>query len=476
MSESKNVNRREFFTTSGKISATVGAAAVVSAPAINVLGANDMVRLGIIGAGKRGYYLMDQMHRMSLQQDKPVEFIGVADIYATWRERGISRAERIAEQCTGYDHHKKLLENNDIDAVVIATPEHQHAAQLIDCLDAGKDVYCEKPMVQTIEQGKRVLQAYQGSPQVVQVGTQRRSVDLFYKAHDMVKNGDIGDVTFCEGWWNRNAADGQPGPWAYSIPEDASEDNINWDEFFYDAPKVPFDKERYFRWRSFWDYSNGIGSDLMVHQVDAICLVMGTAIPKTLVSSGGLYRWDDGRVTPDTWSCVMEFEEGFQLNYSARFSNICRRNDEQAYAERIERMEDGDAKDALEQAYNTMKLQGFFEDKVHDYGIRMAGSQGLIEIFTHHAMQVWPEPMWMWPDIDLMYQYDQFGRSVADATDLAVRMHLANFIDCVHTREQPNCTVEDGFNGAVISNMATLSYMNGAKMVWDQENMEASPA
>lgn len=467
-SDSKNVNRREFFTKSGKIAA-VGTA-LVSAPAINVLGANDMVSLGLIGSGNRGRYLMDQMHRMSIEEGKDLQFIGVADIYDTWRDQGISMAERMAlDDVTGYDHHEKLLENPDIDAVVIATPEHQHMRQLIDSIQAGKDVFVEKPMVQNVQQGLEVLEANEGSGRVVQVGTQRRSVPLFYTAQEMVKSGAIGDVTYCEGWWHRNSRDGEDGPWAYDIPGDAGPDTINWDEFHYDAPRMDFDTQRYFQWRSFWEYSNGIGSDLMVHQIDAICLVMDVGSPKSVVASGGLYRWHDGRITPDTRSSIMEFEEGFQINYNARFSNVYQPDDKVKYAAMIDRMEDGPSKDSLKRAFENMDMENFFRPTVQDYGIRVAGSKALIEVLVHHAMHVWPDKKTWGDDAGIDYQYHQFGRSVDDATNLAVRLHLANFIDCLHSREDPNCTVEHGFHGAVISNMATLAFLEQKTMYWNKD-------
>ena len=467
------LNRREFISKSSAVTAAVSAAAIAG-PALNVLGANDIIRMGVIGPGKRGRYLMDQMHRMSAQTGKQVEFIAVADIFEGWRMEGVKQAMRVAEECADYDHHKKLLENKDVDAVIIATPEHQHAYQLIDAVQAGKDVYCEKPMVQNIAQGHKVLKAVKSTDRVIQVGTQRRSVPLFYQANEMVKKGEIGQVTYCEGWWHRNARDGQPGPWAYEIPKNASEENINWNEFFYDAPKKPFSLDRYFRWRSYWDYSNGIGSDLMVHQIDAICMVMGVGIPKSVIASGGLYRWNDGRETPDTWSCAMEFEEGFQINYNARFSNITRPGQKDPIAARLAMMEDGPEKKKLEEALATLAEGKQFEEQIHDYGIRVCGSKGQIEVFCHWEMNVWPEPAWMWgDDSKLKYSRQQFGESQPDANDLAVRVHLENFVDCIKSRKKPNCTVEEGFNGAVISNMATLSYLNGKKVLWDKEKQEA---
>lgn len=480
------VNRREFFSKSGKATAALSAAAVAG-PAINVLGANDLVRVGVIGPGKRGKYLMkmatDAIVRNEWNTDVSMQFTAVADIYEGWREQGAVQGERFNEvlensgEIAQYDHHEKLLADKNVDAVIIATPEHQHAAQLIDALKAGKDVYCEKPMVQNITQGKLVLDAFKGSDRIVQVGTQRRSIPLFKKANEIVKKGDLGQVTYCEGWWHRNQADDKPGPWAYPIPEDASPDVINWDEFLYDAPKTDFDKQRYFQWRSFWDYSNGIGSDLMVHQIDAICMVMGVGVPKSLVASGGLYRWKDGRVTPDTWSCIMEFEEGFQINYNARFSGIVRPNESYVIEAEINRLLSGKTKKECMDALELLVDEGILIDKIQDYGVRICGSKGMIEVFCHHDMNVWPEVPYIWGGAnELEFQNYKYCDTQAEATDQAVRDHMQNWLECMKTRKAPNCTVQEGFDGACISNMGTMSFMSGRKILFDKKTMEAKPA
>ncbi len=480
------VNRREFFSKTGKVTAALSAAALAG-PAINVLGANNLIRVGVIGPGKRGRYLMkmatDAVTRNELKVELGMQFTAVADIYEGWREMGATQGTRFNEamgnegEVAQYDHHKKLLEDKNVDAVIIATPEHQHASQLIDALKAGKDVYCEKPMVQNIAQGKKVLDAYKGSDRIVQVGTQRRSVPLFKSAQEIVKKGEIGQVTYCEGWWHRNEPDSKPGPWAYEIPEDASPDVINWPEFLYEAPKTDFDKQRYFQWRSFWDYSNGIGSDLMVHQIDAICMVMDVGTPKSVVSSGGLYRWKDGRITPDTWGCLLEFEEGFQINYNARFSNICRPNEGLVIENEINRLVKGANKKKALEALAFLVEAGVIQDKVQDYGIRIAGSKGLIEVFCHWDMNVWPEPNFIWGDeSDLEFKNEKYCNSQEEAQDQAVRDHIQNYLECVVTRKTPNCTVQNGFDGAVISNMGTMSFMTGRKILFDKKTLEAKPA
>ncbi|MEW6236761.1 MAG: Gfo/Idh/MocA family oxidoreductase [Candidatus Omnitrophota bacterium] len=441
MSEKKNVTRREFINRSGKVAAGVGAA-VLAGPAIGVQGANDKIRMGIIGPGKRGGFLMEQTQRVAEDKNIPLEFIAVADIFEGWREKGIATAERTAEsEVKGYDDHRKLLANKDVDAVIIATPEHLHAQQMLDVIAAGKDLYVEKPMVHTIEEGKKVVKSAKLSKCIIQCGTMRRSVPLYYMARDMVKNGEIGQVNYCEGWWHRNFKEGQPNAaWQYQIPDDASEDNIIWKEFIGPAPFAPFDLKRYFQWRCFWDYSNGIGSDLMVHQMDVINLVMSAVMPKSVVSSGDIYRWKDGRTSCDTWSSVFEYDEGFQANYRSNFST-----------------------------------------SLQQYGIRICGTDGTIEILQSMAMTVTPEPENLRVNKNLEKKTYYFPEDNEKKDEMyghisSVQAHIHNFLECIKSRKTPNCDVETGFYGSALSSMAVEAYHKGRRLVWDKQKQEVIEA
>ena len=454
MSKENQVNRRTFLSRSGKIAAGAGAAvlaapaigcagfnrlsgkagasaAVLAAPAINVLGANEKILLGVIGPGRRGSYLMLQTQTMAQQSGKEVEFIAVADDFEGWRKRGVDIAKKTAEHdVTGYDDYKKLLENKDVQGVILATPEHQHAYQMIDVIKAGKDMYVEKPMVHTVEEGKQVVKEAGKTKCIIQVGTQRRSVDLYGKANQMVKDGVIGKVTFCQAWWYRNFNDKKQPEWAwrYVIPEGADEKSINWKKFCDPTKEVPFDIKRYFQWRCYWEYSNGIGSDLMVHEVDAVNMVMGTGFPKTFVSSGDIYRWKDGRTTCDTWTTVLEYEEGFQCVFNSSFSNS----------------------------------QG---DDQNNYGCRICGTDGTLEIKTHQTLKVFPEP-------DSVRSKEVKPMEIQASTEGvngAVRAHLENFVDCMKSRKKPNCDVATGYVGASLSAIAVEAYKQGRRLTWDKK-------
>jgi len=439
-----NVNRREFINKSGQIAAVAGA--VITAPAINVMGANEVLRLGIIGSGKRGRYLMTQAMNMSRRKEegkeKDLEFVACADAYEDWRYQGVDIAERVTDKCTPYETHTEMLEKEKLDGVIVATPEHLHYRHAADVISAGVDMYLEKPMVHTYQEGKKLLQAIKGKDIVIQVGTQRRSVPLYKQAHDLIKAGAIGQVNFVEGWWNRNFPKTHNEPaWLYEIPEDADEETCDWEAFLGSAPKTDFNLQRYFQWRCYWDYSNGIGSDLMVHQIDAINSVMGTGMPKSIIASGGIYRWKDHRETPDVWSAILEYEEGlegFQVNYHARFTNTT--------------------------------------DNSRQYGISMFGSDGAIEITLYHKMKLIPEDPGLRNIKDMEAQEWTYGDSSGQANDLGVRDHIENWYDCVKSRKETNCPVLTGFHGAAIAHMSIMSFKSGKKVSWDKNKMEATTA
>jgi predicted dehydrogenase len=200
--------------------------------------------------------------------------------------------------------YREVLARPDVDAVIIATPDHWHARMAIDAMKAGKDVYVEKPMVQDLDEGPRVIDAARQTNRILQVGSQRVSSAIYAKARDLFRAGAIGELNLVEAWINRNSAQ---GAWQYSIPPDASPDTIDWDRFLGNAPRRPFDPVRLFRWRNYRDYGTGIPGDLFVHLFSAIHVVLDSIGPTRVMATGGLGYWKDGRDVPDLMLAMYDY-------------------------------------------------------------------------------------------------------------------------------------------------------------------------
>ena len=307
-----NLTRRSFLSRTAAVTA--------AAPAVlRAQGTNEKVRVGWIGFGIRGYSLVGTLMQVA---PADAQVTAVCDSFTGNLARGKDKVQTMQKTTPStYDDYRRMLEDKSIDAVFIMTPEHLHRDMVIAALEAGKHVYCEKPLTHTIEEGLDIIKAVEKSGKKLQVGTQRRSSLLYKKAKEIYDSGRLGKVTFVRAFWYRNSLPEEP-QWRYTIPPDASESNADFGKFLGKAPKRPFSLPRYFQWRLYWDYSGGISTDLLVHQTDASHLVLGAHAPKSVVSSGGIYYWtQDDREVPDTMSSVFEYPEGFQINYSCMFAN-----------------------------------------------------------------------------------------------------------------------------------------------------------
>jgi predicted dehydrogenase len=257
---------------------------------------SDKIRLGLIGAGGQG--MGDTREALKVPG---VELVAVADLY----DGRLTRAKEIwGNQLFTTRDYREVLARSDIDAVVIATPDHWHMRISNDAMKAGKDVYCEKPMVQQLEQGKHVIETAQQTNRIFQVGSQRVSSIVYKKAKDLLASGAIGELNLVECWWDRSSA---IGAWQYSIPPDASPATVDWDRFLGEAPKRGFDATRFFRWRNYRDYGTGIAGDLFVHLFSGLHFVVGTTGPTRVMATGGTRYWNDGRDVPDVMLALCDY-------------------------------------------------------------------------------------------------------------------------------------------------------------------------
>ena len=275
---------------------------------------NDKIRIATIGMGIQGHF-----DTQAALKNPDVELVAAADLY-TGR---LERAKAIYKDIATTRDYREILSRKDIDAVLIVTPDHWHDKITIEALKAGKNVYCEKPMVQKISKGKPVIDAWKASGKTMQVGSQRISGAAFKEAKRMVQAGDIGQINYIESNSDRfNAI----GAWNYSIPTDASLKTVDWATFLGDAPKQEFDAKRFFRWRNYKDYGTGVAGDLFIHLITGVHYVTNSLGPTRVYASGNLAYWKDGRDVPDIMTSIMDYPQtdahaAFQMVLRVNFAN-----------------------------------------------------------------------------------------------------------------------------------------------------------
>jgi predicted dehydrogenase len=291
--------RREFLraaAASGAVTTLKGRATEETSLKARTTSQNDRIQLATIGYGIQGIY-----DTRTALEVPGVELVAVADVYDG---RLTLAKETHGSQVFTTRDYREVLARPDVDAVIIATPDHWHAQISIDALKAGKDVYVEKPMVQEPLDGLRVIEAARRGNRILQVGSQRVSSIVYAKAGELFRAGAIGELNLVEAWINRNSAQ---GAWQYSIPPDASPQTIDWDRFLGHAPKRPFEPIRLFRWRNYRDYGTGIPGDLFVHLFSGIHVVLNSLGPTRVMATGGLRYWKDGRDVPDVMMALYDY-------------------------------------------------------------------------------------------------------------------------------------------------------------------------
>lgn len=276
--------------------------------------ANDTIQIALIGAGGMG-----SGDATMAQQIPGVKLVAVADLYDGRLERA---KERWGNHLFTTRDYREILSRKDIDAVIIGTSDHWHSKISVDAMEAGKDVYCEKPMVQKIEQGHEVVAAQKRTGRILQVGSQYASSMVFQKAKDLMAQGAIGQLNLVEAWLDRATA---LGAWQYSIPPDASTARVDWDRYISNTTKRPFDAKRFFRWRNYQDYGTGVAGDLYVHLLTGLHVVTGSAGPTRVYSTGGIRYWNDERDVADVTLALVDYPKSgkhpeFTLSLKVNFA------------------------------------------------------------------------------------------------------------------------------------------------------------
>jgi predicted dehydrogenase len=392
-------SRRHFL---GKVASGI---ATIAAPA-SVLGANERIRLGIIGAGARGMEIV----RDAIAAPN-TEFVAFADIYT----RRLEDAKKVVPTAKTYLDYKYLLEDKSIDAVLIATPQHLHSEHFVASLDAGKHVYQEKTMAFTVDHAKRMRAAYKNAAgRTVQIGHQHCSSGQVQDATEFLSGNRLGKITALHMHMYRNTPHGKP-QWSRPIYPDMTTENIIWKSFEGEAPKHEFDPNRYVNWRFFWDYSGGNVYENMCHQVAFWYKVMNLQVPKSVAMTGGLYLWKDGREVPDTMNVSMEQPEEMLVTWDSGFGNNAL----------------GSSEDVL-------------------------GTDGTI--LKSQQIRFTPQKVNR-PD----------GTELVGQTRTAPGAHMRNFLDSIRGTATPNCPFDVGYRTSIACRMAVESYRQGRTMKWDAQ-------
>ncbi|WP_321477815.1 Gfo/Idh/MocA family oxidoreductase [uncultured Paludibaculum sp.] len=396
-------SRRNFLSTVAS-----GLATTLAAPG-TVLGANDRLRVGIIGPGARGQEIMHWAVACP-----NIDFVAAADIYT----RRLEQAKSIVPNIKTYLDHRYLLDDKSIDAVLIATPQHLHCEHFTAALAAGKHVYQEKTMAFTVAHAKKMRTAFNSAKsRVVQIGHQSCSSGQATDAVQMLADEPMGKITFIHMCQYRNTPHGKP-QWSRPIYPDMTTENILWKQFQGDNPERPFDANRYINWRFFWDYSGGNVYENMCHQVSFWYKAMKLQIPKSVTMTGGLYLWKDGREVPDSMCVSMEQPEELIITWNSGFGN-----------------------DKL----------GVTEDVLGDNGTIQKGNQIR---YTPQRVNTKDRP-------------EKLG-----ATATAPQAHMQNFFDCIRNGGEPNCPFELGFRTSIACRMAVESYRQQRTVKWDAAKEE----
>jgi predicted dehydrogenase len=400
--------RREFLGQAG-----MGLAMAAALPTARALGANDRIRIALIGAGDRG---MEDL-KTALKQPN-VECVAIADIYSRRREM----AKQVVPNAKLYDDPMKLLESKDVDAVINATPLHLHMKYFLATLDAGKDLYSEKTMTWDIPEAVQCRKAAAASKQVVQIGLQHESSGELKDALRWIKEGKVGKVTSVDSWMSRNTPEGK-GQWVRPVPSDCDPDHVNWDVFLNGRKEPKFDANKFINWRLFWEFSGGNVTENMVHQVAWIITALDLDLPNAAVMTGGVFSEKDGRQVPDTMLVSLEYPD-MLVNWQSSFSN---------------------------------SRYGLGEHILGEKGTiqHVAGSTDMVSGKSSTSIDYLPEK--------INNPNGQPEKGESKTTD-----HMANWFECIRDRKQPNAPVEIGYKSAIAAHMANLAYRQKKRITLDE--------
>lgn len=441
--ENQSVSRREFIKTGAAGAAAASAvAAVLAAPAPSkALGANDRIRIGFIGPGGRGFGAHVKTLAELRKEGANIDLVAVSDVYSVQQDKVADYIQKETGQAPKkYEDYRDLLADQSVDAVCIGTPDHWHAKQAIDSLKSGKHVYCEKPMTKTVEEALKVVEVWQSTGKIMQVGVQSTSLPVWNQARQLIQDGKLGKVLGFQTEYFRNSNVGQ---WRYyELTKEMSPKTINWKRWLGSdeglATEIPFDRAVYAQWRCYWPFGSGMYTDLFVHRTTSMLKATGLRFPGRVVGAGGIYLEYDGRDVPDVATVVADYNEGCQAIITA---TMC------SEASRIEQV-----------------IRGHFGSFVFGNGESFKEFQ-----FKAERPQV---------TLDSSIKDETIKTSFPDGTKFdknggpdTTRLHFQNFIAAMQSGDQQLCNNPPDLGAAALSTviLGARSYREGKVFFFDHQ-------
>ncbi len=430
MTDRTRLTRRKLFS---------GAAALAGAPALlPQRNPNSTIGVATVGVGTRGIYLLERA-----QEAPNTEIRVICDLYDSNLKRAAEAARN--KRAVTLKDWEKAVASPDVDAVFIATPDFWHAPMTIRAAELKKHVYVEKALCRTLPEAKAIRKAVKDSRVVFQLGHHQNSDPYYIKAREIFRSGRLGKVALARTYIDRTSAFPE---WqfytAYNInqtPKDATPETIDWKRFIANAPEIPFDAERFFRWRCWWEYGTGIAGDLMSHQWDGVNLILGMGIPEAVQTMGGLYFWKRDRDVPDQWHTLFEYpKKELNVEFGCTFHN--RHMGTNTYILGREA---------------SLEVGGGW-CRVYDGEWKPEYRQKLA------AARKTAEPLGLPPEMLVQPDY------AMQRGELEVTNHMRNFIDCIRSGETPRCGIDRAFEEAVAVVMSVESYFKERKVKWDPVN------
>src|SRR6266702_1152190 len=437
MSEQK-MPRREFLKDAA---AGVAGIAVTSLPAASyarILGANDRVRVGIVGFSDRfRQALLPAFGKVATEFD--FEIVAVSDIWSRRRDEGVAEIEKVTgARPRAFRNNEEMYEARVSDAVMISTADFQHAYHGVEAMQAGQDAYIEKPLAHRMEDAIAIREAVKKSDRIVQIGTQRRSAANYQMASEYLRSGKFGDIVMAEMTWNVN----QPGRWRRpQLVAALKEEDTDWKRFLINLPSEPWDPRKYLEYRLFWPYSSGIPDQWMVHQIDTVHWFTGFPRPRCVVANGGVYLWKDGRKNWDTATIVFEYgplddpTKGFQVVYASRMTN--------------------GAGGTKELYYSNAGMLNLDTNEISPEG-------GLTD---RYAAEMGMQPNQL-PKMKLS-EVAPTETAANTGGDSSTTANVRNWMECVRSRGKTNANIDAGYSHAVALCMTVAAMHSGRKIMFD---------